>query len=514
MELYGHITSPLSLPRIAVWGVLLGGTVLIAYAITRYGLPAGAAVAVLPAGLCMLWLSLRRPVVAMMALLAVNYYIMGVGRYLPTFPSGVILDAMIFYNLFILILQAFAHRIAWSRAATGLTVAAAIWTVYCALELANPEVISASGWVSSFRSMALYFLLTVVLTQLVLARYEYLKLMLVVWSVLTLTAVAKALWQKYVGFTAAENYWLFVLGGHVTHIIYTGVRYFSFFSDAANFGAGMGLSMVVFSISALYWRNPWMKAYLLLVAAAACYGMLISGTRSALAVPFAGYAVFVVLSRNFRMMALGALALFAAFVFLNFTAIGNGNAIIRRARSAFNTEDASLQVRLENQARLRELMRDKPFGAGLGHGGGKAKQFAPDAPLSQIPTDSWFVMIWVETGVVGLLLHLATLLYILGYGAWQVLFRLRNPQLRGFTTAFVAGITGIALMSYANEVFAQIPTGAIIYMCMGFIFLAPHFDRELARKEQTAQEPQTPGQRLAERVRAAGALPSEIAQTR
>lgn len=29
----------------------------------------------------------------------------------------------------------------------------------------------------------------------------------------------------------------------------------------------------------------------------------------------------------------------------------------------------------------------------------------------------------------------------------------------------------------------EIPTGAILYMSMGFIFLAPRFDRELARKE-------------------------------
>lgn len=480
MESYGHIVSAASIPRIAFQGLLLGGAAAIAYAFTRFGLPAGAAIALLPAGLCLLWVSLRNPMVAMMGMLMVNYYIMGIGRYLPTFPSGVILDAAIFYNLLILVLQAFVHRVPWRQAGSGLTLVAAVWTVYCLLELVNPETVSASGWISSFRSVAMYFLLTVVLTQITLGRYKYLKYMLAIWSVLTLTAVAKACIQKYVGFTAAENYWLWVLGGHVTHIIYTGVRYFSFFSDAANFGAGMGFSMVVFSIAALYYRNKWMKCYLLLVAAAACYGMLISGTRSALAVPFAGYAVFVLLSRNWKMVLAGIAVLFAAFVFLNFTSIGNSNAIIRRARSAFNTEDASLQVRLDNQARLMELMRGKPFGAGLGHGGGKAKQFAPDAPLSQIPTDSWFVMIWVETGIVGLLLHLGILLYILGYGAWLVLFRLRDEQLKGLITALIAGISGVLLMSYFNEVFGQIPTGVIIYMCMGFIFLAPRFDREIA----------------------------------
>lgn len=494
MESYGQITYPLSIPRIAVRGLLLGGSAVIAYAFTRFGLPAGAAIALLPAGLCLLWVSLRNPMVAMMGMLVVNYYIMGIGRYLPTFPSGVILDALIFYNLLILILQAFMRRIPWRQAGTGLTLVATIWAVYCLLELVNPEAVSASGWVSSFRSIAMYFLLTVILTQITLGRYKYLKYMLVIWSVLTLTAVAKACIQKYVGFTAAENYWLWVLGGHVTHVIYTGVRYFSFFSDAANFGAGMGFSMVVFSIAALYCRSSWMKCYLLLVAAAACYGMLISGTRSALAVPFAGYAVFVILSRNWKMVFAGIAVLFVAFVFLNYTSIGNSNAIIRRARSAFNTEDASLQVRLDNQARLMELMRDKPFGAGLGHGGGKAKQFAPDAPLSQIPTDSWFVMIWVETGIVGLLLHLGILLFILGYGSWLVLFRLRDEQLRGLITAMISGISGVMLMSYFNEVFGQIPTGVIIYMCMGFIFLAPRFDREIAATREegfTTRPPQS-----------------------
>lgn len=103
------------------------------------------------------------------------------------------------------------------------------------------------------------------------------------------------------------------------------------------------------------------------------------------------------LSRNFRMVVAGVFLIIMAFCFLKFTTIGQGNPIIRRARSAFNTEDASFQVRLDNQARLRELMRGKPFGAGLGHGGGKAKVFAPDAPLSRYPPGtSWCVMIWVE----------------------------------------------------------------------------------------------------------------------
>lgn len=107
------------------------------------------------------------------------------------------------------------------------------------------------------------------------------------------------------------------------------------------------------------------------------------------------------------------------------TDIGQGNQQIRRMRSAFNTEDASFQVRMVNQAKMRTYMSDKPFGVGLGLGGGKAKRFAPDAYMSQIPTDSWFVMIWVETGIIGLLLHLTILIFTIIYGTYISLFQLK-----------------------------------------------------------------------------------------
>lgn len=79
-----------------------------------------------------------------------------------------------------------------------------------------------------------------------------------------------------------------------------------------------------------------------------------------------------------------------------------------------------------------------------------------------------------------------------------MVFKLRNTQLRGFTAALTAGISGIVVMAYANEILGQIPTGAILYMSMGFIFLAPRFDRELSRKEilDKAIAAQRPPQRV------------------
>lgn len=484
------ISQSLSVPQFLLGTAALLGVCLIYYGFDKFGIVGGAAVAMIPLALCALWMSLRNPAVAMFGMFVANYFIMALARTLPEAPVGMILDALIFFNFAMITLQAIVKPVAWRNARSGLTAVATLWLIYCLLEAFNPEMVSVSGWFTAVRSVGFYFFAVVILTQIVLHEYKYLKTMLVVLSILTLTAVVKACIQKYVGFTASENYWLFVLGGHTTHIIRTGVRYFSFFSDAANFGGMMGFAMVVFSIAALYYRNRWMKFYMLVVAAAACYGMLISGTRSALAVPFVGYAVFILLSRNYRVILLGTLAVVSLFLFLNFTTIGNSSSIIRRARSAFDTEDASFQIRLQNQAKFRQLMKGKYFGAGIGHSGERGSKIAPEAPLSKVPTDSWFVMIWVETGPVGVALHVLILLYILGYGAYLVLFRLRDKQLRGFIAALISGTSGVVVMSYANEVLGQIPSGLILYTSMSFIFLAPRFDLEIA--QANAAPAQTP----------------------
>lgn len=491
MESSGRISSLLDgfRPVMAVLLLVLAlGGAGIGYLTFRYGLAAGLAVAVIPGALSAVILTIQRPVYAFFGLFAVNYFIMGIGRYAyDTLPVGTFLDALITYNLLVLLLHSLCRRVEWRRAGTFLTLMATLWMLYGILEAFNPESVSLSGWFSSVRGISFHFFFIVVLAQVILDDFRYLRYLLYVWSILTLLAVAKALVQKFIGFDNTELYWLFTLGRHTTHIIHSGVRYFSFFSDAASFGAEMGLSMVVFSIAALYMRSLRIKIYFFLVAAAACYGLLISGTRSALAIPFVGYVLYIVMSKNLKIMILGLVAIVGAFVFLNFTHIGQGNALIRRARSAFDTSDPSFVARLENQKKLRSLMRDKPFGAGLGHGGGKAKAFAPDSPISQIPTDSWFVLIWVETGIVGLLLHLAILLTTIGYGMYQVMFRLRNPRLRGLIAAFTASAGGLVAMSYANEVLGQIPQGVLLYVSMAFIYLSPHYDRQLSASSASSE---------------------------
>lgn len=480
----GEGQGRISLLRRLVLLLLLGGVLAVAFGFIQFGLYGGMGIGVLPLLFLLLYASVREPGWGMILLFVGNYFIMAIGRIYHWLPVGILLDAMIGFNLLVLFFHSISGALPWKRAWNGLTCVALLWLAYCLIEVFNPFG-NRQAWLSSIRSFALYFLVVTVLVQVTMGQFKWVKRLLVVWVVLTLLAVVRALLQKYVGFTPVEKFWLYVLEGARTHIIYSGIRYFSFFSDAANFSGSMGLSMVVFSITALYYRNPWMKLLFLFTAAAACYGLLLSGTRSALAVPFVGYTLYVFFSSDMKRILFFSFALIAAFCFLKFTTIGNGNALIRRTRSAVSpAEDASFQVRLENQAKLRELMWSKPFGTGLGMGGGKAKRYAPDAPLSQIATDSWLVQLWVETGMVGLSLYLLLFGSLFVYGSWLVVCRIRDNLVKGITTALICGVVGLLVMSYANEIFAQIPNGLIVYMSLAFIFMAPRFDRELSGEEE------------------------------
>ncbi|MGV8090335.1 MAG: O-antigen ligase family protein [Mangrovibacterium sp.] len=227
-------------------------------------------------------------------------------------------------------------------------------------------------------------------------------------------------------------------------------------------------------------ENKILKFYFIIVALAAGYGMLISGTRAAIVVPFTGYALFALLSKNTKVIVGGLFLLIVAFTILNFTMIGQGNSYIRRMRTTFHPEkDASFVLRMENQKKMRAYMADKPFGVGLGTA--KAAQYS-SSEVSKIPTDSWLVMIWVETGIVGLVLYLGIIIFILAKGGHIVMFKVKNKELRGIGCAFLAGILGMFVASYANEVIAQFPNGPIIYMAMAFVFMAERFDQEIQNK--------------------------------
>jgi len=186
-------------------------------------------------------------------------------------------------------------------------------------------------------------------------------------------------------------------------------------------------------------------------------------------VPLAGFMLFFVLRKNIKVLGIGVGILAIVFIFFRFTSIGQGNDQIRRMRTAFDPNDASLQVRLDNQKILKRYLASRPFGGGIGHGGVKAQKYLPNAFLSQIATDSWYVLIWVEEGIVGLLIHLFILFYTVGKASYKVMFRIRDPMLKLKIGALTSGMFGVMVASYGNAVLGGMPTAIMIYISMAIM---------------------------------------------
>ena len=213
--------------------------------------------------------------------------------------------------------------------------------------------------------------------------------------------------------------------------------------------------------------------------------MFQSGTRVAIAIPFVGIASYLVLSKRVKIILIFGGLLIFMFVFFKYTNIGEGNSTIRRARTAFNpNEDASFLVRKNNQEKMKIYMVNKPFGIGIGLSASRAHKYGSYTKLSEIPTDSWMVLIWIETGIVGLCLYIGFLLFILVYCAYIIMFKLKNQELRQYMMGLYGGIAGLMVSNYATEALAQFPNGFIVYIGLAMISISPYFDKEIEEKEQ------------------------------
>ena len=437
------------------------------------------AITLLPFFFIILALSFANRLYAFMLLFVVNYFIPVLEHYITGGSLGILMDIAIIFNIVVIVAGAMFEKPDFSRISKELILAIGVWVLYCLAEVLNPRMRDIRAWLSTIRNMALYFLLVTILVQLCVKDLKQLRSILLLWSILVLVSIAKAAFQKYVGFTPGDKYFLNVMDGKRTHLIYYGTRYFSIFSDAANFGGSMGLATVVFTAVGLHTPGLLKKSYYFIVAALACYGMFISGTRSALVVPVAGILTYLALVKDFKKMVPVSLVLAGVVFVLAFTTLGNSNTTIRRARTVFNrNEDLSYLIRKENQSKLRQIMESYPFGNSLGMSAGRAKRYGDFSPLTDIPTDSWFVQIWVETGIAGQLLYFLLMGFIFIKGGIIIFFRLKKPEIKGLCAGMLAGVAGLFVMSSNNEVFTQFPNGVIVYTLIAIVFMAEKIENE------------------------------------
>ena len=458
--------------------IALASCIAVAICIVTDNLIAAVCITLLPLLLIVIFASFINRIYAFLLLFVINYFIPLVPHYANGQTLGVLMDAAIVFNLVAIVTSFLTEKHQLGNLSKELIAVILVWGIYCLTEILNPRMIDTSAWMSSIRGMALYFLFIVILVQLSVKDFNGVRLILAVWSVLVLISFVKVLYQQLIGWTPGDVFFLNAMDGKRTHIIYYGTRYFSIFSDAANFGGSMGMASVVFLAAGTHTKSLGKKLYYWIVAGTAIYGMFVSGTRSALVVPVAGILLYLALIRDIKKMIPVSLILALAICFLAFTDIGGSYAVIRRARTVFDREeDQSYLTRKENQAQLRELMKNLPMGNSLGMSAGRAHNYGDYSALTEIPTDSWFVQVWVETGIIGQIIYFLMMGFIFIKGAIIIFFRLKKPEIRGICAGMLAGVAGLFVMSSNNEVFTQFPNGIIVYTLIALVFMSEKLEK-------------------------------------
>ena len=364
-----------------------------------------------------------------------------------------------------------------------------IWCGLCCIEILNDTCglgINFNAWFTGARLMALQLVWILLVFSLYITSPQILLTYMRVWAILSLFSVFWTWKMINFGFTDDESSWLYSRG-YVTHLLNGGslIRYWSTFSDAANYGCNAGASAVAFLIFAITTKFKKDKIFFLLTAAFVIWGMFQSGTRTAMFAMIAGFLVFLVLSKSIKIMVPSAIIGVFFLMILMFTNIGNGNQQIRRMRSAFKKdEDASAKVRDINQAAMAKYLKDAPWGIGIGLFTENIPAWNKYKKLSEIPPDSEYVFIWVRTGAIGVSIFACCMILILGGGSYIVLTKLKSPSLIGIGGGMCSAFTAIQIAGYANQVIYQYPNGLTFFGGMAIVYLLPYLEKDWIEYEE------------------------------
>lgn len=480
------------------WAILIPmsiGAILCIYYAANGNIPLAATICIIPFVLMFLGLFIHKPVLLFSILFIVNYGIMGINRYISIpLPISVLMDALMISTLLALCIALIRNRTTFKQEVIPFILLYGVWVVFCLIQVFNNTAgmgfeFMTTPWFKEVRPLAFHALYIILIFTLLFTRNKHIRYFLYFWGIAIILAAIKGYIQRNQGFDPYEMRWL-MSGGARTHFIHSGIRYFSFFSDAANYGSNMAFSLVVYAICFLYEKNKFDRICWLIIALAAGYGLMISGTRTALIVAISGFVLYTLLSKNIKLFLVSCSFLIISVGILKFTTWGDGNQFIRRMRTAFDPEDASLQVRLINQKAIKAYMKEAPWGIGIGIGMG-ADQLPTNNKywmVSITPSDSSLVYVWMRTGAIGVSLYLLVLGLAIIAECYIVLFRIKDKQLRGILTAFTCGSACMIVAAYGNNIYTQYPNTLLVFGLQTLVFMGPYFDRQITAEKEKEQK--------------------------
>jgi hypothetical protein len=441
---------------IAVTGVIMA-SVLAAGDIGIGGL-----VAFLPVFVGVIALIIFNPYYGLMCYVHYSFFFHGINRYLSEVPLDLFVDGLLLLTTLSMLFR--LNKENTTKLNNGFFFTSVLWLFYTFGEAFNPEAGNINAWLYAVRGISFYAIQTVLLTLLLFDKKEHLDGLL---KTIIIWGIFGAFWgwkQINIGLDPFENKWL-EDGGGIKHVLSGQLRAFSFFADAGQFGVTMAYVAFICLILAL---GPYSKIARILYAfgfVVCLIGMSTSGSFEPIFVIFFGFIVYLLMIRNFRILGGGLLVLLIAFSFLKFTNIGNANYQISWIRTALEPNEASLLARMANQENIGEYLLNKPFGSGIGTSGSMAARFYPNSNFTNLPSDSWFLKIWLENGVVGLIIYALGLAFALVMGVVKIR-TITDRDTKQKLIALYGGFLGVLVASFGSPVFGQAPLSAIMYVTM------------------------------------------------
>lgn len=455
--------------------LMIAGGIAIAVMTGKLGI-AGAVFVIAPIFACLLvYFLFAQPKFGLMTLFVFVWFIMFIIRLgIINFPLGTLVDGLEFL-LILGLLVSLKKTGKWHLFKNPISVMIMIWIGYNLIQFANPGAESRLAWLYTIRSVA-GVMLTFFLFVYYVDNLKFIRLIFKIWIGLGIIAALYALKQEYIGFSGFEQaeldnnpklQSLLFINGHW--------RKFSIFSDPVAFSYNMVACAILCLTLITGQTTIRQKVLLALCSGLFVMAMLTSGTRGAFVLIPAAVVYWGILHFNKKVFI--ALAV-GGILFMGLVNVPTGNPSLQRFQSSFKpSDDASYNVRKQNQKMIQPYIQTHPLGGGLGATGVWGVRFAPYSFLASFPPDSGYIRVAVEMGTVGLGLFCSLMFICIAVGTRNY-FLIKDKELRNYCLAMLLIIFALNLGNFPQEALVQFPSSVYFYFYIAMLLITRRLDKE------------------------------------
>lgn len=456
-------------------GLLVLCALFVSVVTYKLGFIGAGAIIILIIGIPTLFAIVAYPEFGISVLIIGSFFINYVSEFLPEdVPIGTLLDAI----TYLLILGFFVKQKTennWSYFKNPISALIIIWLGYNMVEIANPSAASVLAWIYTVRTVGFIMLMYFVFVYHIRS-INFIKYLFKLWLLLDVIAAISAFQQEKFGFLSFEQKWLYADPHRVSLLFINGhMRKSGIFSDPVTFSYNMVIGSLL-CITFIMGKTSMPKKVILgFMAAFFLTVMLYSGTRAAYVLLPASLAILAVLNFNTKVLISTVIAGLMLAVLI---VMPTSNPAIKRFQTAFRpSEDASYNVRAENQRKIKPFILSHPIGGGLGSVGVWGRRFSPNSMLAQFPPDSGYVRVAVEMGWIGLILF-CTLFFVVLKNGINFYFRIKNPVLKNYCLAMLLVIFAFNIGNFPQQAIIQYPSNILFYLSIAIIVACMRLDLE------------------------------------